>query len=359
MKSAYDSRLARVRQRMDDEGVGAFLVSHRPNVLYLCGFSGSAGLLLVEPGEATFYSDGRYETQAHQEVKGARVRILRSGLLSPAAKKLASRGRTRAAFEGSHLSESQARRLRLLSGPRVQWRAVEDWVEDLRSTKTSEEIAVMREAARLASRVLQETLPFLRPGVRECDVAAEIEYRMRKADGEPAFATIVASGDRSALPHARASSKRLRKNELVVLDMGVILRHYCSDLTRTVFLGRAPARTRRWYRAVLEAQTAAREVLREGTPAGAADRAARRVLCRFGLERHFTHSAGHGLGLEVHEAPRLARGVRTPLQAGNVVTIEPGVYVPGAGGIRIEDDIALHEDGVEVLTSVTREFLQL
>lgn len=196
--------------------------------------------------------------------------------------------------------------------------------------------------------------------MRELEVAAEVEYQMRKrgASGS-AFDTIVASGRRSARPHARPTLKPLRKNELVVLDLGAILRGYCCDLTRTVFLGRAPARLKKWHRAVQEAQAAGIEAARAGVSCGEVDAAARGVLAGHGLETHFVHGTGHGLGLEVHEEPRLARGRKDALRAGNVVTIEPGVYVEGVGGIRIEDDVAVYGSHNEVLTRVPRDLIEL
>jgi Xaa-Pro aminopeptidase len=233
-------------------------------------------------------------------------------------------------------------------------------IEGLRAVKDAEEIALMRRAARVGSKVLEEVLRLLRPGVRESEIAAEIEYRLRKKGASgAAFPTIVASGARAALPHAQPTEKKLRKNELVLLDLGAILGHYCCDLTRTVYLGRAPSRIRRWYDAVREAQAGAHDILRAGVAASDVDAAARGILKRFQLERHFLHSTGHGLGLEVHEEPRLAKGQRRLIQAGNVVTLEPGVYVEGVGGIRVEDDVAVFTDRTEILTNAPREFLEL
>jgi len=192
------------------------------------------------------------------------------------------------------------------------------------------------------------------------EIAAEIEYQMRRRGASgAAFESIVAFGARSAHPHARPTEKRLRKNELVVLDLGAILAHYCSDLTRTVFVGRAPARIRRWYRAVQEAQAAAVAAARVGVRCGDVDAAARGVLARYRLDQYFVHSTGHGLGLEVHEDPRVARGQKHVLVPGNVITIEPGIYIPGVGGIRIEDDVAVHVDRTEVLTRVPRDLIEI
>jgi Xaa-Pro aminopeptidase len=208
--------------------------------------------------------------------------------------------------------------------------------------------------------VLEGVLKLVKPGVRESELGAEIEYQMKKRGASGAsFETIVASGPRGALPHARPTAKKLRKNELVVLDLGAILGHYCSDMTRTVHVGRASKRVREWYRSVQEAQEAAVAAVRAGVTCGEVDAAARDVLKKNGLEQYFVHSTGHGLGLEVHEEPRVARGQTVRLEAGNVITIEPGVYVEGVGGIRIEDDVVVEAGRNEVLTRVKRDLIEL
>jgi Xaa-Pro aminopeptidase len=226
--------------------------------------------------------------------------------------------------------------------------------------KDAQELAVMRRAALLAGQVVEDVMPLLKTGVREIEIAAEVEYQMRKRGASgPAFETIVAFGERAALPHARPTAKRLKKNELVVLDLGAILAHYCSDITRTFYYGKVPARLRQWYRAVQDAQVAAIATVKNGASCGDVDAAARQVLERQGLDKYFVHSTGHGLGLEVHEDPRIARGQKKRLETGNVVTIEPGIYIEGVGGIRIEDDVAVHADRIEVLTRVTRELIEI
>jgi Xaa-Pro aminopeptidase len=214
----------------------------------------------------------------------------------------------------------------------------------------------MRAAAKLGAKVLNEVVGLIRPGVRELELAAEIEYRMKRLGASgAAFETIVATGPRSALPHARPSQRKLRRNEFVVVDMGAILGHYCSDLTRTVYLGRPTQRARLWHAAVREAQQAAAAALRPGATAGSIDEAARAVLRKSSLDGLFSHSTGHGLGLEVHEEPRLGRGGKAILEEGNVVTIEPGVYAAGYGGIRIEDDYLITGRGAERLTKDCRD----
>ena len=229
-------------------------------------------------------------------------------------------------------------------------------IEELRCIKDEEEIEYIRQAARATAQALEDVRPLLRPGTRERDLAAEIEYRMRRRGAEgAAFETIVASGARGAWPHARASSKLLKKSELVILDLGAILCGYAADMTRTVHLGKPRARLRRLYAAVQDAQERALAVVREGVRAGDVDRAARGALGRHGLARYFTHSTGHGVGLEIHERPRLGRGETQRLEAGCVITVEPGVYLEGLGGIRIEDTVLVGSDGPEVLTTASKD----
>jgi Xaa-Pro aminopeptidase len=339
---------------MAAEGVDAVLVTHLPNVFYLTGFTGTAGALLVEMDGASLFTDGRYTVQAREEVTRGTARIvIHSGALLEAAGERLRRLRTpHVAFEASRLTVQQKSLLSRAAGRQARFVGIHGWVEGLRAVKDAEELARMRAAARLASGVVAEVLPLIKPGLREVELAAEIEYRMRRGGASaPAFETIVASGARAALPHARASTKRLRKNELVVLDLGAILRQYCSDLTRTVYLGRAPRRIREWYRAVWQAKQAAQSAVAPGVTCAQVDEAARQVLRRQHLDRFFIHSTGHGLGIEVHEDPRVAHGQEVRLQAGNVVTIEPGVYVAGVGGIRIEDDVLVTSRGSSVLTT--------
>jgi Xaa-Pro aminopeptidase len=238
--------------------------------------------------------------------------------------------------------------------------AIDGMVENLRAVKDAAEIDRIREAARVGSEVMDEAIRLIRPGVTELDIAAEIGYRMRrKGASAESFEAIVAAGPRSALPHARPTSRRIGKNELVVLDLGAILRGYCSDLTRTVHVGKASAKVRGWYQAVLDAQSAAKGALKSGVTCGTIDAAARNVLQHKGLGRYFVHSTGHGIGLEIHEDPRIARDQKKILETGNVVTLEPGVYVEGVGGIRIEDDALVTPRGAEFLTTSPREFLEI
>jgi Xaa-Pro aminopeptidase len=361
MRSPHQERLNRLRARLQVAGASGLLVTHPANVYYLTGFSGDAGALLVRKSSAYLFTDGRFRIQARDEVRVARVEIVQGSPSVAAATALAGRRNPLAcAYEVDRLTVAQLSALRKHSGASVRWLGLAGAVEDLRVEKDAAEIQAMRDAAALASRVVAEVIALVRPGMREYEVAAEIDYRLRRGGASrTSFETIVASGARSALPHARPTGKVLARNELVVIDLGAILRGYSSDLTRTIYLGRAPKEIHRWYDAVLEAQAAARQVIRAGVSGGEVDAAARGVLERAGLGRYFVHSTGHGLGLEVHENPRLARDQKNPLPAFSVVTVEPGVYVPGRGGIRVEDDVLVLEEGSELLTTASRELVQV
>jgi Xaa-Pro aminopeptidase len=363
------SRIHRLRLSFSALHSDALLVTHLPNIRYLCGFTGSAAILLVEQSRATLFTDSRYALQARQEVRDASTVIAPHGLLRALGEALnARRGAIRLAFSPAQLTVGQKDALQIAASTRLRWLAAPDLIERLRAVKDAEELALMRQSARLVSEVWTAAVRNVRPGLSELAVAADIERGMKlQGASGPSFETIVASGPRSAWPHARPTPKLLRKNELVVLDQGAILRDYCSDMTRTVFLGRSSAaaragvrnKARGLYDAVLEAQDAAIAAVRPGISAASVDAAARKVFKRLGLDRYFTHSTGHGLGLEIHEMPRLGRAEETLLEAGMVVTVEPGVYIERLGGIRIEDEVLVTSRGAEVLTSASREFLEL
>jgi len=336
-------------------------VSHLPNICYLSGFTGSAALLLVERSRATLFADSRYTFQAREEVFSARIEIGSRGVNAVAAEALRKlRGRKRVAYEAAHMTVAQLAAVRQAAGRHIRWIDGGNAIEKLRAIKDRGELAVMREAATLISKVFEKNLAVIKPGVSELEVAAELEYTMKQEGASgPSFETIVAGGARSAWAHARPTSNPLRKSQLVVLDQGAILRGYCCDMTRTVFLGRASAKVRRLYEAVLAAQEAAKAAIRPGVTGEEVDAAARRTLKRENLAQYFTHSTGHGLGLEVHEMPRLGTGEKAVLEEGMVVTVEPGVYIEGLGGIRIEDDVLVTADGCRDLTTARREFLEL
>lgn len=353
-------RLSLLRQEMEAARLDGFLVTHRPNIFYLSGFTGSSAVLVMTKSSLTLFTDPRYTIQAQQEAQNARVRIVRGSLVVSAGEQLARKRSRRIGFEAARLTVAQKSLLEESVGDRQRWVPWDGRIEAVRAVKDGAELSIMRQAAAIACSSWREILPLIKPGVLENDLAAELEFRMRrKGASGPAFDTIIASGPRGALPHAHASARAVGKNELVVCDLGAILRGYSSDLTRTVFVGRAPSEVRNWYSAVLEAQEAARKVLHSGASAQQVDAAARKMLQRAGLGKQFVHSTGHGLGLEVHETPRLARGQKTTLRTGMVVTIEPGVYIEGKGGIRIEDDALVTPNGAEYLTDANRELIEL
>lgn len=356
ISASIPSRQNRLRSLLAKKNLGYLLISHMPNVYYLTGFRGSAGMAVFGPDEAILFVDPRYTLQAEDQARGVEVRESKQRLLQAVGAWLKKRKTMELGFDESNLTCAAFRALQSAVGKRCQLRAAGGVVEDLRLIKDSYELGLIRKAARLTSETFEDIRETLRPGLSEADLAAEIEYRLKRKGAEGvAFETIVASGPRSALPHARASSKLLRKNEFVIFDLGAIISGYAADMTRTVYLGKPDARARRIYQAVLEAEEQGVLAARAGTRVGAVDATVRRALAKRRLSEYFTHSTGHGVGLEIHEGPRVARGETKRLKSGFVVTVEPGVYVEGYGGVRVEDTVAVGDDGPEVLTSAPKQ----
>jgi Xaa-Pro aminopeptidase len=360
MPTKHSLRTERLEKLLRGPGVDTLLINSPADWYYLTGFTGEAGVLLAGRKGLTLVTDGRFTVQADQELAGVRVVLQKDGLFRTCGELLRQWKVRNVGFDPNQLTVSQCETLKTAAGRTVRLKSTPGLVQGLRSLKDPSELATMRKAAVLASEVVDAAIRLLKPGVREFEIAAEIEFQMRRRGASgAAFDSIVAFGARAALPHARPTAKRLRKNELVVLDLGAIIEKYCSDITRTVYVGKAPARVRLWYQAVREAQAAAIDAVQAGRTCGEIDSAARGVLAAYRLEQYFVHSTGHGLGLEVHEEPRLAKGQKTQLASGNVVTIEPGVYIAGVGGIRIEDDVAVQDRRNEVLTRASRDFIEL
>ena len=351
----YGDRRNRVFAALAEQKLEALLVSGAANVRYLTGFTGSNGLLLMSAGDSVFLTDPRYTLQASIEVSCA-VRVVQ-GPLYPAAAALAVKKRLeRLAVEGANLRHDQYEAL----SEKVKLEPVSGLVEALRAVKTPSEIEEIRRSVLTNSKAFEQAVRAIKPGMRETDLAAEIEYRMRRLGAEkPAFETIVATGTRGALPHARPGSTRIENGSFVLIDMGAIQGGYASDMTRMVHLGRAPKKARETYRFVLEAQLAAIAAVRAGVSCDRVDRAARQVLKTAGLGKAFVHSTGHGLGLEIHEEPRIGKTSKTRLQAGMAITIEPGVYIDGWGGIRIEDTVVVTEAGCDVLTPTPKTLREI
>jgi len=341
---------------LEERRLPFLLVTNLTNIAYLTGFRGTAGVALFNSREGILWVDPRYTLQAREEAWGVEVIEERKGLHKAVATWLKTNKVRRLGYEPTHLNCADFSRLQQAAGWQVNFLPVTGLVEQLRAVKDEEEVAKIRGAGRITVEVFEEVLGRVRPGVSESELAAEIDYQMRKKGAEgAAFETIVASGARAALPHARPSRKLLRENELVIFDLGAILGDYAADMTRTVYLGQPPRRVRSLYNAVVEAQEKAARAALPGVRAGDVDAVARRTLASRGLARFFTHSTGHGVGMETHEMPRLARGEKTRLQAGHVVTVEPGVYLEGWGGIRVEDTILVGPAGPEVLTPAPKD----
>lgn len=358
----YRQRVARLQASFQHSELDTLLVTHLPNVRYLCGFTGSAAVMAITERRAILFTDGRYTQQAREEVQAASISIEKgkSALASSIGWLKRERALKRIGIEPAHLSiaEKDIVAAALPKGARLV--KVPPLIERMRMVKDGHEIRLIRDACKLGVRLFDHLRKTIRPGTTESDVAGLLEFRARKLGAEQmAFSTIIAAGERSALPHGRASQAKLPRRGFVVCDFGVILTGYCSDMTRTVSMGRPLESVRRIYEAVREAQQAALDSVRPGSTVGEVDLAARNLLRKNNLSKYFTHSTGHGLGLEIHEAPRVAEGQREVLQPGMVVTVEPGVYLPGKFGVRIEDTVVVTKSGCEILTACPKELIEV
>jgi Xaa-Pro aminopeptidase len=358
-------RMGALRRKLTRAGLPGLLVTHLPDLRYLCGFTGSSAALAVTRRCAQLFTDGRYRAQAAEEVCAAEIEIVTGSPSVAAAQWLAAQpGVAVAGFDPARTTVAELERWNSELPGRLRrgfFQAVPaPLVELLRCVKDEDELALMAEAALNGCQLFDHILRFLRPGIAEIEVAAELEHRARQLGAEGmSFETIVASGPRSALPHGRASAALLPRRGFVTMDFGIIHKGYCSDMTRTVYLGSPKAEERRAYQAVLEAQQAAVEAVAAGVSCAEVDEAARGILRREGLAEAFSHSTGHGVGLEIHEPPRMGAGQSTRLQAGMVVTVEPGIYLLGNFGIRIEDMVAVTRGGAEVLTPAPKALIEL
>jgi Xaa-Pro aminopeptidase len=358
-------RIAALRRKLTRAGLPGLLVTHAPDVRYLCGFTGSNGALAIARRAARLFTDGRYTAQAAEEVKAARVEIVSSAAAVSAVEWLAAQaGVETAGFDPARTTVAELSRWKAALPHRLRKGFLAalpaPFVEPLRGVKDEDELAVMQEAALMGCKLFGSILGELKPGISEMEIAAELEHRARLMGAEGmSFETIVASGERSAYPHGHATPARLPRRGFLTLDFGIILKGYCSDMTRSVFFGKPKPKERTAYSAVLEAQEAAVAAVAAGVSAGEVDEAARGVLRREGLAEAFTHSTGHGVGLEIHESPRIGAGQSTRLQAGMVVTIEPGIYLPGEFGIRIEDMVQVTRNAGQVLTPAPKALIEL
>lgn len=368
------ARLRRVSAGLDRAGLDALVVTHVPNIRYLTGFGGSSAVAVIAGNRLVFITDGRYATEVAEVVKPAcpplELVVVDSTYDDALARVVAGLEARRVGVEGAYLSVARfnllVSKLSAGGGPRPDLLLADRLIEAERLRKDAAEIVLFREAAAMLDEVAVGILDHVREGMREAEIAADIDWRIKRGGFErTSFETIVASGPNAALPHARPGHRALSRGDLVILDFGGVHGGYCVDMTRTVVVGESSAEARRLFDAVAAAQAAAIAEVRPGVTAGGVDAAARAALERVGLAGAFTHGTGHGLGLEIHEEPRVgpiranAGGVQVAvrdevLTPGVVITIEPGVYVPGMGGVRIEDDVLVTEEGAEVLTRAPR-----
>lgn len=356
-----------LRRRLTRAGIPGLLVTHLTDVRYLSGFTGSSAALAVTRRSARLFTDGRYKSQAAEEVN-ARLISVEIATTPPALAAVqwlaAQKGINFSGFDGANTTVADLARWKAALPSSLRrtflFALPTPLVEQLRLEKDDDELAIMTEAALIGCRLFDHILGHIRPGITEIDVAAELEHRARLLGAEAmSFETIVASGVRSALPHGRATAAKLPRRSFLTLDFGIIHKGYCSDMTRTVYLGKPRSDERSTYEAVLEAQQAAVAAVGSGVICGDVDEAARSVLRKAGLAEAFSHSTGHGVGLEIHEPPRIGSGQKSRLLAGMVVTIEPGVYLAGKFGVRIEDMVAVTRNGGQVLTPAPKALIEL
>lgn len=354
------NRIKKLQGSLVRENLDFLLVSFISHVRYLSGYTGSNGLILVSPQTCVFLTDFRYKGQARQQVKNMKVMVVDRDLYVSLSRLPQLKGkRVKLGFETDHLSCKMYRTLRSLL-PDCLLVSTEKLVESLTVKKDDGEIAKIRKAIQITDRVFSEILDFVKPGVRELDVAAEMEYRMKRfGSSTPYYQTIVASGKRSALPHGVASAKKIKKNEFVTMDFGAVYDGYTADLTRTVAVGRASRKQKQVYNVVLRAHKHAISKARSKIRACDLDKTARAVIKRAGYGKYFGHGLGHGIGLLVHDNPAVNPTNQQMLEPGMVITIEPGIYLPNWGGVRIEDDVLITQRGCRVLNTAERELIEL
>lgn len=357
------ARWTSLEKALQNAELDAVLITHLPSVRYLTGFSGSSGVVFCSRfGTPVLITDFRYQEQAASEVaEPVRVHVSKNGWISALADFQPASGVRRAGFEPEHLTVLDRDRLSERV-PGIEWIAARHLMAGLRAVKDDGEIERIQAAARLAEAALDRVISRVawRSGPTELEVASALELELRRAGSGPLpFDVIVAGGARTSLPHAMPSDRAVGTGDLLLLDFGATVHGYCCDMTRTFVIGRAADWQRDIHAHVLAAQERALGTIGPGVPAVSVDRAARDVLAARDLDGFFGHSTGHGIGLEVHEEPRLSSTSDDVLEPGNVVTVEPGVYLPGRGGVRIEDDVAVTQAGFRILTSAPRDLIEL
>jgi Xaa-Pro aminopeptidase len=351
-------KINKVRQQFKELNIDSILITNPYNRRYISNFTGTAGVVLITEEKAYFITDFRYTEQAEKQAIGFEI-VQHKGLIQDEVKRLVEEnGVKRLGFEENDLTYAQY--LSYQKGMKAEFIPVSNVVEKIRLIKTEDEIKILKEAADIADAAFKHIIEFIRPGLTEKEVSNELEFFMRKCGADSSsFDIIVASGARSALPHGVASDKIIEKGDMVTLDYGAFYKGYISDITRTIAVGEPSNQLKEIYQIVYDAQMKAMNEIRPGLTGKQADAIARDYITSKGYGQNFGHSTGHGIGLEVHEGPSLSMRSNLVLEKGMVVTVEPGIYLPGVGGVRIEDDIVLTDDHNETLTHSTKELLIL
>lgn len=355
----YDNRLGNIRRKMASLDIDAVLVTKRVNYVYLSGFTGTAAILFISRERAALLTDFRYVEQASMQAPDYEIIRYTSDQFGEINRLLKSEGIKRLAFEDCHLSYKQYMQYseKLETDEFVPLGGI---IEELRSVKDQTEIGLIRKAVDIADGVFTHILGFIKPGITELDIAYEMEYYMKRLGAEgPSFETIVASGKRASMPHGVASEKKLEQGDVLTLDYGAIYKGYCSDITRTIFIGKPDEELEKIYRIVLDANRKGLESVKSGILAKEADLAARDFINEAGYGDNFGHGLGHGVGLEIHEDPTLSIRGDMVLKDGMVVTVEPGIYIPDLGGVRIEDMVVVNGENALVLTGSPKEMIIL
>ncbi len=354
------NRISSLRSSFESLNIDAFMVTFLPHLRYLTGFSGSNGIGIVTHRGTYLITDGRYEEQVKREALGWTTEVAHDyNILDIIKKKRYFRAGMRIGFDGNTVTLAQYNNYKK-TFPKVFFRPRAEVIENITVRKDDQELSLLKKAIEITDNVFTDILPLIKPGVMEADIAAELTYRHRKygADSD-AFEPIVASGTQGALPHARASAKKIKHGEMVTLDFGCVYQGYHSDLTRTVAVGKPSKEMHKIYHVVLEAQQKAIETAKSGMTGKELDAVAREHIKQHGYGKYFQHSLGHGIGLQIHEAPKVSFTNSKPMPERSVVTIEPGIYIPNLGGVRIEDDVVLYNSGAEVLNRSPKELIVL
>lgn len=359
MSPSSSARIEKVRAAMRTQDLPALLVTNRDNVGWLSGFTGSNGFVVLTRDRAIFATDSRYVEQAKNQCAGFELVKLATSAPDEITSLLADLKVAAIGFEAESLTVKLHDVYRDALPAEIGFQATTGIVETPRQVKDAGEIALIEEAVRLADRAFEHILPFLKPGAVERDIMLELEWFLRKRGADVAFDTIVASGPRGALPHGRASERVMQRGEMVTLDFGGRLQGYCSDITRTVCLGEPTDEQRKVYDTVLRAQETAITAIRPGASGKEIDALAREVITSAGYGDYFGHGLGHGLGRAVHDGPGFSVRSELTLAEGMVLTVEPGIYIPDWGGVRIEHDIVVERNGARILDSSTVELLSL